>query len=1614
RFQQQIESYKEQIKKIGDDGKKQLGTIEQKDEAPTCGICHKTKFAEGCGNVCSYCQTRFCARCGFRFALRPGTIPNIVMWLCTRCRKQQDLLVKSGTLFHNQQPLGRLDGLLVGRGPEAQPGLRAGLTERSQSQYQLSARDKERVVLEPQQPDDRDAACTALNNNDGGGGDGGAPQLRTRNDPAGDRCGASLLTSSPQQGLRSPARVSVCHPSSQPTTGNVEGPRARGDAQNGRCVESNPRDKEATRLREQQPQQQQQRRRCEEEEQQQQQEPQPEAVYRYEPGNVHFPPVRLRAEEAGLRHSPMDSARSRNKHRFSDPTPPPPHGEAAEDPRQPPQGDRRDVYARQQVAADYRGRRSYSEERIEHPVSARGNPAPFRNPNRGNPSTDRQNPGAAERAPARASDARGAQQGHPEGGPRKGKRGKPESVLRNDSLSSDQSESMRPPPPQPKPHRVRKGGRRRHKSVSSSEEELASTPECSSCEDAEVESEGFAERGNLDYYWLEHSSWHNDGSSTPAQPVTWQPSNEGDRLIGKIVLNKTLTESAMPKDSGALLGLKRILFWKKTNMVFMLAFCTTLHIKGKLQCILNRIHEWDEVLEWNGQSLQGATFQEVYNIILESKPEPLVELLVSRPIGDLPRIPDGTHGHQESSSSSFESQKLERRSISLNTPTSPGLRDVPQTMPGRLSIKLWYDKVGFQLVVTTLGATDLPLRDDGQPRNPYIKIYFLPDRSDKSKRRTTTVGRSLEPQWNQTFAYCPVQRREFREHMLELTLWDQQRSPGEESVFLGEILIELETALLDDNPHWYKLQSHDPSSLPLPQPSPFLPRKHGQGDNGRKLQRSQRIDDDMSDQDYNDAIGVVSTAPFCKEGRGGPSGGLHPEPPTAPHHRSRSMSPHRSEGGGGAPPSRSPGIQQQRSLDQVIPNRRSRSPSRLERAAPRGDRQRAGEGPSYPVERNSSLLLLSAWSLMTLCNLLYPKTLTGNSKDTYTDMRTVQYTHAYIIHKTVIPQQRIDTKREALLLNNEHERRPRYCFHLRLLKAARSPNFPEGPGVGSERCREHRRASLAAARISRQARSLPRWPPSARAAVLGTKLRGRQHCLGNNITPPAAPGEVTSASVLFFSCCCSRAPSSKRCGDSSRYIHDHETQTVFSPHISLLTRLAQHFISSHPNGNPSRAAPAAAASEGPPAASRRGRQLPQPPPKDRLVPPAAPEAEERARQMKLKMSKYKSATIAGSGRDLEREVYSKRHLRIDTLRSTEVASGRSSDSEASDLSGLSPTSSGSWISSTSYMSVQSERLRSAKRMSMFTSRMHHRQVPATPTGTAARGVLKSTSVSGDMCALKNDGSQSDTALGARGSGGKKRRPNLGSKMVAMVGLRSRSASQITQTDSSGRKLRSTVKRSTETGMATTLRSQLTRQESTDDSITSGMSEGSLMFPGLMFGGGAQITDFLDGLGPAQLVGRQTLATPPMGEIQISMVDKKGQLEVEVIRAKGLFAKPSSKTLPAPYVKVYLLENGAVIAKKKTKIARKTLDPLYQQPLVFEQSPSGKVLQVIVWGDYGRMDHKSFMGAARIVLEELDLSNMVIGWYKLFPTSSLIDTTVAPLTRGASQTSLDSSTSFART
>ncbi|XP_014846106.1 PREDICTED: regulating synaptic membrane exocytosis protein 2-like isoform X12 [Poecilia mexicana] len=1433
---------------------------DQKSEAPTCGICHKTKFADGCGHICSYCQTKFCARCGGRVSLRSNKEDKVVMWVCNLCRKQQEILTKSGAWFYDSEP-GQVRGVFEG-GPQ---GKKAKLHDPSLYAHQgasgdltpASDRSRPHGGLLPRQASlDNGTGLRYL-------GPGDAPIDRKRS-PSASR--------DPNQ--KYDQREGGDHPQYAPTDGSMpRSPSDYGDVDPRRvpqgphifpdvdAMRSGYRDRRGPgRWHSQEyPLDQELDGPPSDFDLQRQRQEEFQTRYRSDPNLARYPVKPQPYEEQMRMHAEV--GRLRHERRHSDVS----LAYTEQDEPGPIRLSRQHLTERRPPMV---GQRSYSVDRSSpgpmgpglgsHRGSNRSPPTPHRSPVLGDRLGDLRRGDLGV-----GGDPMMRQQHHldPNSAVRKTKREKMESMLRNDSLSSDQSESVRPPPP--KPHKTKKGGKMRQVSLSSSEEELATTPEYTSCEDVEIESESVSEKGESqrgkrktigqafisepthtlserqkkmvrfgghsfeeDLAWCEpqvkdsgvdtcsSTTLNEEHSHSEKHPVTWQPSKDGDRLIGRILLNKRMKDGSVPRDSGALLGLK-VVGGKMTESGRLCAFITKVR-KGSLADTVGHLRPGDQVLEWNGRILQGATFKEVYNIILESKPEPQVELVVSRPIGDIPRIPDSTHAQLESSSSSFESQKMDRPSISVTSPMSPSmLRDAPQYLSGQLSsqslsrrttpfaprvqVKLWYDKVGHQLIVTILGAKDLPPREDGRPRNPYVKIYFLPDRSlnycsssDKSKRRTKTVKKSLEPKWNQTFMYSPVHRREFRERMLEITLWDQARVREEESEFLGEILIELETALLDDEPHWYKLQTHDVSSMPLPRSSPNAQRRQLHGESPtRRLQRSQRISDsEISDYDCEDGVGVITD--YRPNGRDFRSSTLSvPEQMMSSNHCSRSAD---------------------------INRARSRSPS----VPPPSSRNHG----VYPICREEAVRLL----------------------------RSTRMTRAYS-------------------------------------EGAYSSNFA------------HQRA--------------------------------------------------------------------------------------------------------HPRSGSVQTSPTST-----PMSSRRGRQLPQLPPpgtdrKDTDSPSwtnSGMDMEEKTRQMKLKLNMYKQG--ASSDSRLEQD-YHKRSGR--DPRGSDNLSAKSSDSDVSDVSAVSRTSSASRFSSTSYMSVQSERPQGNRKIRDFASKMKNRQM-----GTSGGvNMTKSTSISGDMCNLeKTDGSQSDTAVGTVGTDDKKRRSSIGAKMQAMVGMsrKSRSTSQLSQTEAGGKKLRSTVQRSTETGLAVEMRSRMTRQasrESTDGSMNSYSSEGNLIFPGVRLSSDAQFSDFLDGLGPAQLVGRQTLATPPMGDIQIGMVEKKGALEVEVIRARGLVGKPGSKALPAPYVKVYLLENGACIAKKKTKVARKTLDPLYQQQLPFEESPGGKVLQVIVWGDYGRMDHKSFMGAVQILLDDLDLSNMVIGWYKLFPPSSLVDPTLAPLTRRASQSSLDS-------
>ncbi|TPP60637.1 HMG-CoA synthase [Fasciola gigantica] len=253
-----------------------------------------------------------------------------------------------------------------------------------------------------------------------------------------------------------------------------------------------------------------------------------------------------------------------------------------------------------------------------------------------------------------------------------------------------------------------------------------------------------------------------------------------------------------------------------------------------------------------------------------------------------------------------------------------------------------------------------------------------------------------------------------------------------------------------------------------------------------------------------------------------------------------------------------------------------------------------------------------------------------------------------------------------------------------------------------------------------------------------------------------------------------------------------------------------------------------------------------------------------------------------------------------------------------------------------------------------------------------------------------------TSSGSNSRDGRKPRPSIGHKFSTVLGRSHKSSS----TSNLDKKTRTSFQRSEEVLPQTEtqydelsagenargrLQTQLSLRSGKMDAQSSGEgadydSRGSP----ILMRNESHVGEFVEGLGPGQLVGRQVLGMPCLGEIQLSFFDRKGHLEVEVIRARGLQHKNATKPLPAPYVKLHLLEGKQSVEKLRTTTPpRRTLDPLYQQQLTFSVPYHGKIIQISIWGEYGRMEKKVFLGMCEVVLDDLDLRSVVFGWYKLF-------------------------------
>ncbi|XP_020817708.1 regulating synaptic membrane exocytosis protein 2 isoform X12 [Drosophila serrata] len=825
---------------------------------------------------------------------------------------------------------------------------------------------------------------------------------------------------------------------------------------------------------------------------------------------------------------------------------------------------------------------------------------------------------------------------------------------------------------------------------------------------------------------------------------------------------------------------------------------------------------------------------------------------------------------------------LHGHGVGVGMGSGSGTTTQPIPIEGRLQLKLGYDQNTLQLIVTLVCATGLSLRQSGAGRNPYAKVFLLPDRSHKSKRRTKTVGTTCEPRWGQTFLYSGLRRCDLNGRLLEVTLWDYVRYGAND--FIGEVVIDLAHHILDDEAEWYQLQPHQDTS--------YLLRDEGSDVDGLILTPTDHLSPPstmsrLSDSDTTSDCDIDGMTPGASISSMGSS-----------------ASP---------PPLLELDLNERRSRRDMSPQGRKRVAGMVARDY----RTVSGIGQSYHNQASATG---------------YYRRGGGNG-----------------VGSAIGPG-------GMSLSQRSHSAAPSDGYHTSGGGGGGAGGVPSGGSGYGYRSTSPRRGSLS--------------PPDDRY-------------IDYPVLPvPSAyqgPGGATSAASAAsqqqrFQ---SRSATATPTGSPKKRQLPQVPQTSRS--AMLRDRLGQDFDERLASGG------------------RFGRH--------------------RTRQPHHQAT-YRSTGMGGWERHYTGLSDSDLHSMDARMRPRHSLSpdkdfmGEFGDSDMESV--VSVTSSA--------FSTQSERPRTSRGLSEYDKDKN---------GADETGGAKSTDGGGAEGEEKVDGSLSDTATDRKKGGtvDQERSPKGGSGM----GKKSNSTSQLSATEQeqyqaqfSGSSTSSaghhhitlppphpyhqrqsrgsagSIQRSVEVP----LMPPVTRYSAGSiHSISS--SEGSSFSPSLRNDGA--LNEFVDGLGPGQLVGRQVLGAPSLGDIQLSLCHQKGFLEVEVIRARGLQQKPASKMLPAPYVKVYLVSGKRCVDKMKTSSARRTLDPLYQQQLVFKQSYTGCILQITVWGDYGRIEKKVFMGVAQIMLDDLNLSNIVIGWYKLFGTTSLVScpTNIGLGSRRSSIASLDS-------
>ncbi|KYQ53222.1 Regulating synaptic membrane exocytosis protein 2 [Trachymyrmex zeteki] len=1896
----------------------------------TCNICLKTKFADGIGHICNYCRTRCCARCSGKVTLRSSK----VIWVCILCRKKQELLSKTGQWMANTG-LGAVDNALLQRMQEdLQVGGRQGLADQTRDKRPKlerahSAAEKENLPLlqrsgncplRRQYSQQEQISGRRMSTSDSGVEMSVSPHARTLPTP-------HVVGSYPmQQTPRHPA----AYPDDDPNLyrGELDGLMKQHPQNYSRRLTYQDQGTDLGMTYGQTP---------------------------METGSVrsamHPSQHSLHQTQGGRSAQPTSTVGVTQQRSFS----------SSEEERSTPECASDEPDESEKDISDTKNPITYIILRSDRKgyYHHAGGPKSMSSGGRRHNGSHNGHHGSG--AGMTAVEHNGH---HP---PREPRKEENTLVRRSFRRCGDEwrADSRRFTERRGKKTVRFDGGT----NVGGPQEE-----EWSWEADRQGSQDSATKDSGIDTSSTFTSSEDSNRGDLPKHPLSWQASEDGQKIIGHMVLRK----SAGSGSCSSILGLK-VVGGKLLEDGSMGALIEKVK-KGSTADVEGQLRPGDEVIAWNGRSLQGKSFREVYDIIAESRLEPQIELIVERKLSTMGMAPAGPGPSTPMSSRRIVAQsqwrqkhetisgpptphhkveaarslaelydaRREKPSVLVTSPGSPDLHAQGRSrhsrhptgnanVGGSIQVKLGFDPVGLQLIVTIICAAGLTPKSNGQPRNPYAKVFLLPDKSEKSKRRTKTVANTNDPRWNQTFVYNGVRRSELRKRALEITVWDYARYEAND--FLGEAVLELAVCLLDEEPEWHSLTAH----------GEHRHVRHYQDDDmidchlSPPSTTSRLSDSDTSECDITDCD--VSreqrrTADGASISSIGSSSSHYSSPPPerelcidGEHRSRRDMSPqgrkraalmisrdqpatisssyqtyrkdeihrgmmgHRSHS---AAPMDSPSIRY-RGRSQSPTGHRSLSPpehrsipyshgyvhttrfgSRSATATPTGSPKKR-QLPQIPAalkervaqdfdERARFMRHRNRQSIYRSTGMEgWERHYSGLSDSDLPsighDPLTLSHSHAHRMHRPrrghLSPDKDIlgdlgDSDMESIAsvtssafsTQSERPRGSRALIPTILIPGAISP-IPPPPRRNRRRhklrvpCSECHcpikpksnnpskcptlyplvRSKSAVVRSLYKKMCTPftrsqtvdenmlryyssetseysvsegyilkperlvassaknriptiyvedclrvnfndrfvekfrsRYSTPYLAGGFGTLSRARNDTAVMRTTTTTTTTTMTTMTITTTTTTTmttrTRTRTKRPIVDSIDFPDHFDIRSIdarLHPRRSFLSAKIRSFDVMHDTyGDRFDTRPGAVG-----LLSRRAKSFEYESISSNIF------SDDSLRTARRKLKRNLSLSDAGYGDkipaldDQSKSYYdsngddkvptnlTSKETNYDFLLDEDHKPFYGYDSELSygKTKIYVPSFDKQNTETDDYQASYSSRLTddglfsdndranlrnildkddTSKKKYMDESYLNHdtsyiRDIsPGTRTKKVdsdlrtsigdiyssieeafsssknydrdilARSATKTHDVtnmdewmSGSQRSSSRDaryvsrarrksscpecrelalssseldtGSFSDTAIalnveeaarrGRKSSPGSKSGSGSSSgsavQYQAGLGKKSNSTSQLSATECGGmiisiggsagavargaglsnRKRNSTpcsIQRSEEIMPAyQRFDNKGSAASDTAGSLNSiSSSEGSSWSPSLRMAGDGQLRNFIEDLGPGQVVGRQALATHCLGEIQLSLSHTKGYLEVEVIRAKELKAKQGSKVIPASYVKLYLVNGKRCIEKAKTTTARKTLDPFYgSQLLAFKENCRGCILQVTVWGDYGRIEGKKvFMGIAQIILDELDLNQMVIGWYKLFDTQALVSgASSLALSRRSSVTSLDS-------